>query len=141
MTTKEIWLKRLKEKGLRITSQREAIVDVLLISEKALDSMEVFNLVHKDYPSMGIVTVYRTMDCLEHLGLLQKVHQDSGCNKFLRLKEGHHHLLICSNCGKAVYFEGLNFGDQFEKVAQQNDFLLQDHWLQLSGLCPRCQKI
>ncbi len=141
MTTKEIWLKRLKEKGLRITSQREAIVDVLLNSEKALDSMEVFDLVHKDHPSMGIVTVYRTMDCLEHLGLLQKVHQDSGCNKFLRLKEGHHHLLICSNCGKAVYFEGLNFGDQFEKVAQQNDFLLQDHWLQLSGLCPRCQKI
>lgn len=141
MTTKEIWIERLKEKGLRITSQREAIVDILLNSDKALDSMEVYNLLHKDHPSLGVVTVYRTMDCLEHLGLLQKVHQESGCNKYIRLKEGHHHLLICSNCGRAVYFEGLNFEDQFESVARQNDFLLQDHWLQLSGLCPRCQKI
>ncbi len=141
MTDKEIWIKQLKDEGLRITAQREVIVDILLNSEKVLDPMEVYDLARKEHPSMGIVTVYRTMDCLEHLGLLQKVHQVSGCNKYIRLKEGHHHLLICSNCGKAIYFEGLNFEDQFEKVAQKNDFLLQDHWLQLSGLCSNCQKV
>ena len=140
MADKEIWIKQLKEEGLRITAQRKVIVDILLNSEKVLDPMEVFDLVRKEHPSMGIVTVYRTMDCLEHLGLLQKVHQESGCNKYIRLKEGHHHLLICSNCGKAIYFEGLAFEDQFEKIAKNNGFLLHDHWLQLSGLCSGCQK-
>jgi Fe2+ or Zn2+ uptake regulation protein len=141
MQTKEMWMAKLKEKGMRITAQREAIVDILLTSEKALDPLEVYDLTRRSHPSLGVVTVYRTMECLEHLGLLQKVHQACGCNKYLKLKEGHHHLLICTNCGRAVYFEGLNFEDQFEKVAENNNFQLQDHWLQLSGLCGRCQKI
>lgn len=141
MPMKNIWMTKLKEKGMRITAQREAIVEILLNSEKALDPLEVYDLTRQSHPSLGIVTVYRTMDCLEHLGLLQKVHQACGCNKYLKLKEGHNHLLICTNCGKAVYFEGLNFENQFEQVAENNSFLLQDHWLQLSGLCQRCQKI
>ncbi|MGV8025735.1 MAG: Fur family transcriptional regulator [Anaerolineaceae bacterium] len=138
---KEIWIAKLKENGMRITAQREAIVDILLNSEKALDPLEVYDLTRQSHPSLGIVTVYRTMECLEHIGLLQKVHQESGCNKYLKLKEGHHHLLICTNCGKAVYFEGLDMETQFEEIARKNNFTMQDHWLQLGGLCQKCQLV
>jgi len=138
---KDVWIHQLKEKGMRITPQREAIVDILLNTEKALDPLEVYDLTRHSFPKIGIVTVYRTMECLEQLGLLQKVHQESNCNKYIQFKEGHHHLLICSICGKAVYFEELNLENQFEEVAKNNHFILQDHWLQLSGICPRCQKI
>ena len=136
---KSKWMTILQENGMRITAQREAIVDILLDSEKALEPIEVYDLTRKEYPSLGMVTVYRTMECLEELGLLQKVHQESGCNKYLRVKEGHNHLLICSQCGKAVYFEGLAVETQFEKIAQQNNFIMHSHWLQLDGLCQQCQ--
>ena len=91
---KDEWTKKMQENGMRITAQREAIVNILLDSEKALDPIEVYDLTRKEYPSLGMVTVYRTMECLEELGLLQKVHQESGCNKFLKAKEGHNHLLV-----------------------------------------------
>ncbi len=141
MQAKELWLSKLKENGMRLTAQRQAIVDILLASERALDAVEVYDLTRHNYPSLGIVTVYRTMECLEHLGLLQKVHLTTGCNKFVKLKEGHQHLLICTNCGRAIYFEGLNFENEFTQIAQNNSFLLQEHWIQLNGLCPHCQKL
>ncbi|HAF62853.1 MAG TPA: transcriptional repressor [Anaerolineaceae bacterium] len=136
---KNIWIDKLKEKGMRITAQREAIVDILSQSDKALEPIEVYDLTRQNHPTLGMVTVYRTMECLEELGLLQKVHQDSGCNKYLKVKEGHNHLLICRGCGKAIYFEGLDMEMQFEGIAQQHNFNLEDHWLQLNGLCQQCQ--
>lgn len=141
MSAKKLWVEKLQTNGMRMTTQREAIVDVLLGSEKALEPLQVFELTHNTHPSIGMVTVYRTMECLAELGLLQKVHQQSGCNKFLKVKEGHNHLLICNRCGKAIYFEGLNLETQFEEIARKNNFTMQDHWLQLGGICQQCQLV
>jgi Fe2+ or Zn2+ uptake regulation protein len=133
------WIQKLQKNGMRITAQREAIVEILLQSEKALEPIEVYDLTRQKHPSLGMVTVYRTMECLEELGLLRKVHQDSGCNKYLKVKEGHHHLMVCRKCGKAIYFKGLDMEAQFENIAHQYDFDLEEHWLQLNGLCQQCK--
>ncbi len=55
---------------------------------------------------MGLVTVYRTVEKLEELGLVQRVHQPSGCQSFIAAAVGHQHLLICQSCGKVVFFDG-----------------------------------
>ena len=137
---KNIWINKLKEKGMRITEQRKAVIDSLIKAEKALEPIEVYDLVRQEYPSIGMVTVYRTMECLSDLHLLQKVHQESGCNKYLRGKDGHHHLMICTQCGKANYFKGLELEDEFQRIASSHHFQIEDHWLQLSGVCQDCQQ-
>jgi len=134
-----IWLQRLKGSGQRITRQRRVIVEVLLGVDRALEPIEVYDLGRKSFPNLGLVTVYRTLENLEKLGLLQKVHQPQGCNKYIKSADGHQHLLICTSCGKAVFFDGFNLEQQFEKVSSELDFCIDDHWLQLFGVCSQCQ--
>jgi len=68
------------------------------------------------------VTVYRTLEQLEVLGLIQRVHQPDGCHTIMRKQSGHEHLLICTSCGKAVTFHGDNFDDLSHEVAADTGF-------------------
>ena len=134
-----IWLQKLKKNGYRLTHQRRVIVEVLLSVNRALEPIEVYDLGRKSYPNLGLVTVYRTLDNLEKLRLLQKVHQPQGCNRYIKSAHGHRHLLICTSCGKAVYFDGFDLKQQLEKVSDELCFRIDDHWLQLFGICRQCQ--
>lgn len=139
-TRADEWMTLLQREGYRQTAARRAIVEVILASRRALEPMEIFECGRKQYPGLGLVTVYRTLEKLEELGLVQRVHQPNGCNMVLRATQGHQHLLICTHCGQAVYFEGDDLHPLFERVAQGSGFEIQDHWLQLFGLCAACQK-
>lgn len=134
-----IWLQKLKENGHRITHQRRVIVDVLLSVDRALEPIEIYDLGRKSYPNLGLVTVYRTLENLEKLCLLQKVHRPQGCNMYIKSAPGHQHLLICTSCDKAVYFDGFNLKQQFKKVSNELGFRIDDHWFQLFGTCRQCQ--
>jgi Fe2+ or Zn2+ uptake regulation protein len=133
------WLEKLQESGYRKTDRCEAIVSAILLSQKALDPMEIFDQVRKKYPGLGLVTVYRTIQKLEELGLIQRLHQNDDCHRVLPAIQGHQHILICSKCGNVVYFEGDNLGCLFDGISKQTGFDIKEHWLQLFGLCPNCK--
>ncbi|PKO02266.1 MAG: transcriptional repressor [Chloroflexi bacterium HGW-Chloroflexi-5] len=135
---KERWLELLEEKGGRITGPRRAIVELMANSDRALSPVHVFDLARAKYPKMGLVTVYRTLEILSELGLVERVHQPDGCHMYLRAANGHEHLMICSGCGKAVYFSGDDLSAFIEKISKESGFLIQSHWLQLHGLCKEC---
>lgn len=134
------WLELLEEKGGRITGPRRAIVDLLVNSEKALSPVDVFDQARSKHPKMGLVTVYRTLEILSELGLVERVHQPDGCHMYLRAANGHEHLMICSSCGKAAYFSGDDLSAFVDKISKENGFIVQGHWLQLQGLCKDCHK-
>jgi Fur family transcriptional regulator, ferric uptake regulator len=133
------WMQCLQEHGYHLTAPRRAIVDVLLHSPQALSPMDLFDRVRQEYPRVGLVTVYRTLEKLEEIGLLQRVHQPGGCHMFMRAACGHEHLLLCTSCGKAQYFSGDDIEPLILKVVEQTSFRVNDHWLQFFGTCPECQ--
>lgn len=135
----ERWLELLEEKGGRITGPRRAIVELMVNSDHALSPVDVFDQARGKYPKMGLVTVYRTLEILSEMGLVDRVHQPDGCHMYLRAAQGHEHLLICSCCGKAAYFSGDDLGTLIERISQESGFSIQSHWLQLQGLCQKCQ--
>jgi Fe2+ or Zn2+ uptake regulation protein len=135
----ESWLDRLQEKGYRITAPRRAIVSIVANSSRALDAIELFDLGREGHPRLGLVTVYRTLEKLEELGLVQRVHQPGGCNMYLRAPQGHEHLLLCKSCGQMEYFSGDDLSGLITETSRRSGFLIQDHWLQLFGLCLNCQ--
>ena len=135
------WLQALAQHGLRPTQQRATVVEVLLQSESALEPMQVFEQCRALLPRLGLVTVYRTLESLEEIGLVQKVHHPHGCNMYIRAPQGHQHLLICSHCGTTTYFDGLELQDTFEKIGRQYGYKVQDHLLQLVGYCSNCQNL
>ena len=138
-STIQQWLELLQDSGYRVTAPRRVIVEIMVTSTRALGPIEVFDLGRKEYPGLGLVTVYRTLDKLEELSLIQRVHLVGGCHMYLRATQGHQHLLICSNCGRIVYFSGDDLTGLLERVTLRTGFQVKDHWLQLFGLCPDCQ--
>jgi Fur family ferric uptake transcriptional regulator len=134
------WLNKLQENGYRLTESRRAVIEVLASSKRALNPAEVFGLAREHYTSLGLVTVYRTLARLEELDLIQQVHQPDGCEAYIASVPGHQHLLICRGCGRTEYFQGDKLDGLMTRVEGESGFLIQDHWLQLFGLCVDCQK-
>jgi Fur family transcriptional regulator, ferric uptake regulator len=139
MDLKEKWISLLQESGCRITSPRAAIIDAILTSQRGLEPLELFDLVRQIHPGIGLVTVYRTLDRLENLGLIQRVHQENGCHMVMKAAVGHEHYLLCTSCGKAVLFDGDDLTRLVTRVESSSGYKISDHWLQLFGLCPSCQ--
>lgn len=134
------WLERLQAGGYRLTAPRRALVELMVRSQVAQGPIDLYDLGRKEYPGLGLVTVYRTLEKLEEMGLVQRVHQENGCHMYLRATRGHQHLLLCSSCGRVEYFEGDDLDFLFERVAARTGFQIEDHWLQLFGLCPGCKR-
>jgi Fe2+ or Zn2+ uptake regulation protein len=135
----EHWLKTLKEDGCRITSPRRVILEVLINSPRALQPAEVHALCRQTHPGIGLVTVYRTLERLESLGLIQRVHREDGCHLLMPAADGHEHYLVCTTCGRTILFKGDNLAPLFTKVESRTGYQVSEHWLQLFGTCPDCQ--
>ena len=134
------WLELLQESGCRVTAPRRAIIEILVKSQRALEPVEIFDLGRKVQPGIGLVTVYRTLEKLEELGLIQRIHQEDGCHMIMKAAAGHQHYLICTTCGKTTLFQGDDLGALFSKVETKTGYQVNDHWLQLFGMCSACQK-
>jgi len=133
------WLTKLQNSGYRLTSPLKVIVEILAGASRALGPLDIYDLGRKQYPKMGLVTVYRALEKLEELSLVQRVHQINGCHAYLRAADGHEHILLCTRCGRVVYFGGDDLGSLIDGVARETGFNIQEHWLQLHGLCQGCQ--
>ncbi len=134
------WLESLKEHGYRLTEARRAVVEVVATSKRALSPLEVYEIARRRYPALGLVSVYRTLEMLSALHLVQRVHQEDGCNAYLPSFEGHQHLLICERCHRVEYFDGDDLEALFVRVGEQTGFEIRSHWLQLFGLCQACKQ-
>jgi len=133
------WYTELQSHGYRLTEPMRALVEILCQSDRILNPLELFDLGRKSYPKMGLVTVYRTLEKLEAAGLVQRIHQANNCHGYLRAANGHEHILLCTRCGRVEYFAGDDLSGLFTRVEQKSGFKIQEHWLQLHGLCKNCQ--
>ncbi len=134
------WLNQLQACGYRLTGPRRAIVKIMASSQRTLGPLEIFDLGREQYPGLGLVTVYRTLEKLEELSLIERVHQPDGCHTFLRARNGHQHILLCVRCGRAEYFSGDDLSPLIQNIASRSGFEIKDHLLQLFGKCADCQK-
>lgn len=134
------WLERLQSSGYRLTAPRQLVVEIMAGSRHTLNPTEVYLQAHQSSENIGLVTVYRTLEKLEELGLITRVHHNDGCHSYIYAAEGHQHLLICRRCNHAEYFAGDNLHNLIEALGEERGFLISEHWLQLIGLCPACRQ-
>ena len=133
------WLDHLQANGFRLTQPRRAIVQILASSSQALSASQIHKMASQEYPALGLVSVYRTLETLEELQLIQRVHLPENCQAYLAAFEGHQHLLICQVCGQTAVFDGDNLNPLVVRVEAQSGFQIYDHWLQFFGTCAECQ--
>lgn len=136
----KVWLESMRASGYRLTTPRRVIVNIIANSGYALEAIEIFDLSRNEYSRLGLVTVYRTLEKLEQLGLVQRVHQPDGCHLYLRAPKGHEHILLCKSCRRTDYFRGDDLSELIEETSQASGFEIEDHWLQFFGVCKTCQQ-
>ncbi|HNB50555.1 MAG TPA: Fur family transcriptional regulator [Anaerolineales bacterium] len=133
------WLALLQGNGYRLTTPRRAVVETMAASDRSLSPADVYDLAREECPGLGLVTVYRTLEKLEELGAIQRVHHTHGCQAFVAQIPGHNHLLLCQNCGRVEYFTGDELEPLMTNVARNSGYEIREHWLQLFGLCQTCR--
>ncbi|HHV80793.1 MAG TPA: transcriptional repressor [Candidatus Atribacteria bacterium] len=144
------WEPRFREAGFRLTMPRQVILEVLSNTEEHLSAEEIYLLIHKVYPNIGLTTVYRTLDLLVDMGLVFKF--DFGDKRArYELSQGpaskkHHHHLICTKCGRIIDYT--DFIDEERELLQRTEaglsekynFKVTSHLIQFYGLCDECQE-
>ncbi len=135
----DLWLEELQKNGYRLTAARRAVVQAVASSRRALSPVQVYDTARRRYPALGLVSVYRTLEKLEELGLIQRVHQPEGCQAFIAAGQGHQHLLLCRVCGRVIFFEGDDLHALMGSLARRTGFRINEHWLQMFGVCPSCK--
>jgi Fe2+ or Zn2+ uptake regulation protein len=131
---------QLSQQGYKLTRQRKAVVEVVTQAHTRLSAADVFTQAQRACPDLGLTTVYRTLEILEQMGVIRRVHLEDGCEGFAPATAEHGHHLICSRCQETIEFEECNLASLLKRVAEQTGFTIEQHWLELVGLCPKCQK-
>jgi len=135
------WEERLVAAGCRVTAPRQAVMQVLTAATAPLQPQEILERGQAVHGRLGLVTVYRTLNLLAELNLVRRVHRDDGCHGYLPASPGHRHALICRGCHRAVEFAGEDdIRLLIERVQTRTGYCVEDHLLQLVGLCPICQE-
>lgn len=141
--TMEAICQKLHDKAYKVTPQRQVILKAFLDhAQDHLSAEEVYNIVKESHPEIGMATVYRTLDLLAELEILEKMNFDDGRSRyeFAGDEEHHHHHLICLECGKVMEFEDDLLESLEAMVARKTGFSIVDHQLKFYGFCPRCSK-
>jgi Fur family ferric uptake transcriptional regulator len=129
----------LRAAGHRLTQPRMAVLQVLQKSDEGLTPEEIAQQGREICTSLGLVTVYRTLDLLAELGLVRRVHSEHHCQRYARAGIDRHYL-VCDACHRVVEFPCAGLEELIERVGRQTGYTIQSHLLELSGLCPQCQK-
>jgi len=135
----------LRKKDRKITTQRIAILGVLKSCPgKHLTSEEIYDLVKLRIPKIGLATVYRNVQLLLELGLIEKVNLDDGFVRYELAgphdaKNHRHHHLICLKCGQVYSFEDDLLEQLEDRIRKTMDFYVVNHEVKLYGYCKKCQ--
>ncbi|MFD1360619.1 ferric iron uptake transcriptional regulator [Lentibacillus salinarum] len=136
--------KQLHAQSYKLTPQREATVRVLLEREDDhLSAEDIYLLVKEKAPEIGLATVYRTLELLSELKIVDKINFGDGVSRYDLRKEGaehFHHHLVCTECGSVEEIIEDLLGD-VEKIVETNwSFQVKDHRLTFHGICKQCQE-
>ena len=142
------WRRRFGGNVSRWTVPREAIIDLLSRTSKHISAKEIYAALYKLYPGIGLTTVYRTLDLLERMRLINKFSVGDGQNRY-EFKSGkkkeHHHHLVCTKCAKIIDYsdfvdEELKLVKKTEQIlAKKYNFAIKDHNIEFLGLCEKCK--
>lgn len=133
-------LAALHEAGYRRGGARTAVVEALARHDCAVTALDLDQELRRRKPAVGRASVYRALEQLERLGLVQRLEVARGTAGYERVElDGeHHHHAICRHCGRMVPFEDSSLERAIAELSEELSFEVTDHDVVLRGLCERC---
>lgn len=132
-----------RDRQYKLTTQRQKILQAFVDHpDQHLSAEDVYGIVRQSAPDTGLATVYRTLELLSELDILQKLDFGDGRHRY-EINETstphHHHHLICLSCGRVREFEDDLLETLETAVARKSKFNIVDHQLKFYGYCQECQ--
>lgn len=133
-------LGKLAEAGYRRGGARTAVVEALAQHACAVNALELEDELRERHARVGRASVYRALELLEELGLVQRFEAARGIASYERIDPSghHHHHAICRRCGRMEPFEDRDLEQAIGQVSEQVPFEIAEHDVVLRGLCERC---
>ena len=137
----EVFGEYVRNKNLKLSSQRQHILKIFLKSERHLTAEELYLETKKVSPHVGYATIYRALKHFCESGLCRELKCEDGVTRYEHLYgHRHHDHLICTRCGKFIEVVDSGIEKLQEELARKEGFMLIKHKLELYGLCKNCQK-
>ena len=124
----------IEDLGYRTTVPREALVRTIASKDGHFTAEEL----NRELPSVGRATVYRSLNLLEEAGVLCRVLLEDGSLRYQVSHRGHHHHLLCTECGQSQDLLGCEIDDLLNERSKQHNFKAESHWLEVYGKCGNC---
>lgn len=129
----------LSGKTLRSSKQRQSILDVLSQNASHLSAEEIYQTVKQLHPSISLGTVYRNLEILTEIGLIDRVSFADGKSRYELASSGHHHHLVCLKCGEIENIMACPMAKNMEAFMEKRNFQPLLHYFEIYGHCAKCQ--
>lgn len=128
----------LRDAGVRVTPQRQAIFQFLKETKSHPRAEDVYEFIRQQFPGISLATVYNTLNLLVEKSLVRQLTYGDMSSRFDGTTEQHYHL-VCDGCGSLVDVNLPVPTDIEAQAAAVTGFQIRTHRLELYGLCPACQ--
>jgi len=126
----------MRREGYKLTPQRRAVLNAIDLSHDHLTPADIYRKARREHSGIGLVTVYRTLDILDRLGLICEVHSaGNGRSCLMRRPREHHHHIVCSECGTVEDFTDCDLSELEQRLSRETGFEIESHILEFSGHC------
>ena len=126
--------------GRRLTAARRAVAQAIAAQPGHFTADDVLVAARRRHAAVGRATVFRSLDLLTGLGLVERVDLPDGSHAYVACRpENHHHHLVCERCGRSTAVGELELSPILRRVERETGYALRSHRLELFGLCPACQ--
>ena len=141
MSFVHLFRRYLREQGLPVTQQREAIAEVVFASSEHLSVEELENLLRERGERIGKATIYRTLEMLVKSGLVQEHDFGEGFKRYEAARDiPHHEHMVCNVCGRVTEFRDERLERMTMLISEAHGFARQRHRLVIHGTCADCQR-
>ncbi|EOB7551146.1 TPA: peroxide-responsive transcriptional repressor PerR [Staphylococcus aureus] len=128
----------LRQAGVRITPQRQAILRYLISSHTHPTADEIYQALSPDFPNISVATIYNNLRVFKDIGIVKELTYGDSSSRFDFNTHNHYHI-ICEQCGKIVDFQYPQL-NEIERLAQyMTDFDVTHHRMEIYGVCKECQ--
>lgn len=144
--TAQTWGDRAREtleaEGHRTGGARSAVIELLDGEDCCLTAQEILERLSGGGDRIGIASVYRALELLQRLGLVQRVDIGEAGYRYERVVPGgdHHHHAVCDRCGRVTAFEDRELERAIERLGKRLRHAVAAHEVVIHGACPRCER-
>lgn len=124
---------------MRLTTQRQIILEELAKVKTHPTASELYDMVRKRLPRIGLGTVYRNLELMAENGMILKLEVGGTQKRFDTTTDTHYHIR-CATCGKVDDIDTPVLDDLVREAAVSSSYHVIGHHVEFSGICPACQR-